>query len=196
MNKTCSKCNQTLDVSCFSKHKTSKDGLRNICKICQSEYNKSFYLNPEKQKQKKISDKIYYETNKEKVSEYKKEWALKNKESINQRYRNYRQNDINYKIKQNLRKRISTVLSGKSKSQTTLSLLGCSLEFFKIYIEQKFKDGMTWDNYGLWHIDHIIPCYSFDLTIPSNQQACFHYTNLQPLWASENCKKNKYPFYT
>ena len=50
---------------------------------------------------------------------------------------------------------------------------------------------MTRKNYGLWHVDHIKPCFSFDLTDPEQQKICFHYTNLQPLWALENIKKGK-----
>lgn len=72
-------------------------------------------------------------------------------------------------------------------------LIGCSAEELKIYIESKFKPGMTWENYGRngWHIDHVKACALFDLTDPDQQRACFHYTNLQPLWAAENRKKGK-----
>ena len=64
-----------------------------------------------------------------------------------------------------------------------------------MHLEAQFKPGMTWDNYGLkgWHVDHIRPCASFDLRDPEQQRRCFHYTNLQPLWAEENLKKGSGP---
>jgi hypothetical protein len=82
--------------------------------------------------------------------------------------------------------------NGKSKSQKTLDLIGCSLYEFKNYIESKFQIGMSWLNWTKkgWHLDHKIPCSFFDLTVPDNQRICFHWYNLQPLWGNENCKKN------
>ncbi len=77
------------------------------------------------------------------------------------------------------------------KSGHTIDLLGCSIEFLKKRFESMFTEGMTWENYGKWHIDHIIPCSIFDLTKPEAQAFCFHYTNLQPLWAKDNLKKHK-----
>jgi hypothetical protein len=73
--------------------------------------------------------------------------------------------------------------------ETTLELLGCNSEFFKEYLENNFLDGMTWENYGEWHIDHMKPCAAFDLTNEDDQRKCFHYTNLQPLWALDNIIK-------
>ena len=73
--------------------------------------------------------------------------------------------------------------------------MGCNIDFLKKYIAKKFTKGMSWDNYGLygWHIDHIKPCSCFDLTKPEQQKLCFHYSNLQPLWAKDNISKsNKY----
>ena len=90
-----------------------------------------------------------------------------------------------------MRCRLRGALAGTSKSAATLELLGCSVEELKKHLENQFVKGMTWNNYGLhgWHIDHIIPCASFDLTKEEEQRKCFHYTNLQPLWAKDNYAK-------
>ena len=73
-----------------------------------------------------------------------------------------------------------------------MNLLGCSPDFFKRHLESKFTEGMSWENYGTkgWHIDHIKPCASFDLTIESEQIECFHFSNLQPLWWYDNIEKS------
>ena len=95
------------------------------------------------------------------------------------------------KIINRVRKRMNEVLKLNSKSARTLQLLGCTPEFLRSYLESKFLPGMSWENYGIngWHMDHIIPCNSFDLSDPEQQKTCFHYTNLQPLWAKDNIKK-------
>ena len=71
-------------------------------------------------------------------------------------------------------------------------MVGLTIYNFKHYLESKFLDGMTWENHGVhgWHIDHIRPCASFDLTKEEDRKQCFHYTNLQPLWAQDNLKKS------
>jgi len=90
-----------------------------------------------------------------------------------------------------IRARVFNVLRGKNKSAATLSLLGCSIEHLKLHLQSQFKPGMHWNNWSLegWHIDHILPCARFDLSKPEEQRKCFHYTNLQPLWAKENLTK-------
>ena len=70
-----------------------------------------------------------------------------------------------------------------------MELVGCGIDALKKHIELKFQDGMSWDNYGKWHIDHVRPCSSFDLSKPEEQSKCFHYSNIQPLWAEENLRK-------
>lgn len=75
-----------------------------------------------------------------------------------------------------------------------MELIGCTVEYLRQHLEQQFQPGMSWDNWSIsgWHIDHIRPCASFDLTDPIQQAQCFHYTNLQPLWAKDNMIKKDY----
>jgi hypothetical protein len=79
------------------------------------------------------------------------------------------------------------------KTSNIISLLGCTLDEVKQYLEKQFINNMSWENHGdCWEIDHIIPCDFFDLTNIYDQQRCFHYTNLQPLNKTENrIKSNK-----
>jgi hypothetical protein len=127
-----------------------------------------------------IRSKKYYKLNKREIKQKIKEWI----------YKKYH-TDIRFRLLMNLRHRIWTVLHKNIKSETTLKFLGCSIEFFKKYYESKFAVGMTWKKVanGEIHCDHIRPCSSFDLSKLEEQQKCFHYTNLQPLWVKDNLKK-------
>lgn len=106
--------------------------------------------------------------------------------------RKRREEDPTYTIVRRLRGRLWKVLrrQGAKKSDTTQRLVGCSFEDLKLHLEKQFKPGMSWDNQGKWHIDHIRPCASFDFTKESDQKECFHYSNLQPLWAADNLLKS------
>ena len=97
---------------------------------------------------------------------------------------------VDGRLKANMRTRVYLALKGKVKVGKTAVLLGCDTSQLRAHLESKFKPGMSWDNYGQWHVDHIKPCVKFDLSDPAQQRACFHYTNLQPLWASENLSKS------
>ena len=99
--------------------------------------------------------------------------------------------DPEFKLLKTLRSRLATALRSKNanKSKSTKELTGCDILFLKGYLEAKFTEGMSWENHGDWHVDHIRPCCSYDLTIEEEQKKCFHYTNLQPLWAKENLSK-------
>jgi hypothetical protein len=100
-------------------------------------------------------------------------------------------NDIDFKLRGVLRARVRAAITrtGGDKSHKTMGLIGCSIERLRQHLEAKFTDGMTWDNHGEWHIDHIKPCAAFDLTCERQQRECFNYTNLQPLWAVDNLTK-------
>ena len=135
--------------------------------------------------------KQYYQDNKEECKKQQKQYRQDNKEKIAKRQRQYekkrRANDPAYRMIRNLRKGLWKAMSGNSKPKKTMELLGCSKEHLEHHLEAQFTDGMTWDNI---HIDHIQPCASFDLEDPIEQQRCFHYTNLQPLFAEDNLRKS------
>jgi len=99
--------------------------------------------------------------------------------------------NIHRKIQKALMRRMYCAIKQQhsKKYQDTKTLTGCSVEYLKQHLESQFTEGMSWDNYGKFHIDHILPCASFDLSKPSEQKKCFHYTNLQPLWAADNLSK-------
>lgn len=129
------------------------------------------------------------ESNPEEYKQYQKKWRLENKKYLNEYTLNKLHTDPIFKLKHNLRSRLRKFV--KNRSRSALKYLGCDIKFLIGYFEGKFKDGMTWENHGkVWHIDHILPCRSFNLSKESEIQKCFHYTNLQPLFISENLLKS------
>jgi hypothetical protein len=149
----------------------------------------------------KAYQKEYYLRNKEKIKDKQRSYAVNNKDKVNRknvRYRSRRlKKDVNFHVLHNLRNRLIKSLNGSYKPTKSLELIGCTSEFLKAHLESKFKDGMTWENYGHkgWHIDHIRPCASFNLEDPEEQKLCFNYKNLQPLWSQENfLKSDKFSF--
>lgn len=192
ITKLCSKCKIEKSILEFSKH-NQNNGYRPDCKICNGKINKKYRT--ENKSKRKLAQQNYYINNKAKVNIQKKKYYSDNKKQIQVHRNIYRRNkrklDINFRLSDILRNRTRQVLKNNFKSQKTLELLGCSIEFLKIHLESKFTNGMSWDNYGYygWHIDHIKPCSKFDLSIPEQQKICFHYLNLQPLWKEDNQQK-------
>jgi hypothetical protein len=138
----------------------------------------------EKRRQQK-----YREKNKDAIKARIRKWKNENKNALLERNREKYKNDPIYRLTINHRNRISSLV--KIKKEKSIDLLGCSIEEFKKHLESKFEKWMSWENYGsCWHIDHIMPCASFDLTKETHRRACFHYTNMQPLKAIENLRKN------
>lgn len=196
MNKICSVCRVEKNIKDFCQVK-NEPSYR--CKKCLSEYNKIYYKNNQ-QKLKKQTQKFRNENpeymklwradNRVKVQKQKRLWLEKNRDLINKKERNKRKTNCAYKIKKNLRRRVNQVITRNNKSDSTLNLLGCSVYELIQYLEKQFVHGMSWENYGEWHIDHIKPCAGFDLTKKKQQKICFHYTNLQPLWGIDNIRKS------
>jgi len=150
-----------------------------------AEKNKDKYLAYQKeyrQSHKKESSEYFKarrNTNRKEITLYHKEWKRK-------QY----QNNIQFRLKSCISSRIRMAIKNDIKYFKTINLIGCTVEQLKQHLESQFKIGMSWNNYGKWHIDHIRSCSSFNLTKESEQKKCFNYTNLQPLWAEENIKKS------
>ena len=146
-----------------------------------------------RRKEKTDTTALWREKNKEKISEYNKVYGkIHNKKlykKANERAKIRRKTDPTFVLMCRERNRVYEALKGKRKSAKTETLLGCSYDFFRGYIEGKFVTNMGWHNMGEWHIDHIKPLCSFDLNDAEQQKQAFHYTNQQPLWAIDNLKK-------
>jgi hypothetical protein len=174
--KRCIRCNIEKSLEEFYKDNRHTDGLFSECKQCaSSRIRKHYQTNKEKFK---IQKRIYYQENKNKIKNQHRKYI-----------KNRRKNDLNFRIRSNLSRRLLLWLNGMNKSKSILKLIGCSVEFLKIYLQNRFTNGMSWDNYGKWEIDHIKPCSKFNFLDLKEQRKCFHYTNLQPLWSQINKQK-------
>jgi hypothetical protein len=200
--KKCSGCKKDKLVDSFKLRKDTGK-YRNKCKDCEKLYfAKRYAKKAESEREKR---RKHYQDNKEDYKKRAKEWKKGNREKVraseNKYYKNnrdkiisrkmeFRRNNIQDRLSNNLRKGIGRVIKGQ-KGGSAVKDLGCSIEDFVIYIELKFLPGMNWDNYGKygWHIDHIVPLVSFDLTDREQFLKACHYTNLQPLWAKDNLSK-------
>lgn len=145
-----------------------------------------------KNKEKHLAyERMAQKRSKEKWNQCRVNWRKNNQELVKAYAKKYREDEKNNpekRIKRSLRKRLNFVV--KYKSKIALELVGIPFPDFMKYMEGKFAKGMTWKNYGkVWHVDHIIPCKRFDFNKKEDQKRCFHYTNLQPLFASDNFKK-------
>jgi len=150
----------------------------------------------------KISKKLEYQKNKDRYLRKAREWDKKNpeykksrryKDQKNKTRRKRYSKDVDYKLSEKIRNyslRVTNAVK-KNKPLKSLDYLGCSIEEFKNHIESQWQEGMTWDNHSLdgWHIDHIV---SIDWHIKNSTDPwqANHYTNLQPLWSTENIKKS------
>ena len=126
-------------------------------------------------KNKKLTE--YYKSNPSKRV-YNKELQLKR----------YQKNKVTFNFSRRMRKS----LNGIKESKSWETLVNYSLEDLKLHLEKQFTNGMSWENYGEWHIDHILPISSFNIQDYNDEyfQKCWSLENLQPMWAVENIKKS------
>ena len=187
MSKRCCRCEKTKPLNDFPNRITRKDGKMSYCKVCNNKARKENYHKDHRRTI--LKKREYYAKNKARINRQR---SMPKRKEARAKYRaNRRKTDLKYDIECRLRDRLSKALrvKGTCKCAPTLELLGCSVEYLRQHLEKQFSKGMTWKNRVLWHIDHILPCASFDLTNPEEQRRCFHYSNLQPMWAADNLRK-------
>jgi len=194
----CKPCRKTKSAAKYQENKEEikaktnayKQANRDAVRTRSKEYDKK---NAEKIAQRKAK---YRDDNAEHIAAQKKEYH--SRPEVKARRSRYhvdkKKTDLQYRLKALLRARIANCIKNNTKKGSAVADLGCSIEQFKLYIESKWQPGMTWENHNLtgWHIDHIIPLSSFDLTNRQQFLKATHYTNLQPLWAKDNWKKNRF----
>lgn len=195
--KTCTKCGQTKPIDAYNRNRGCRDGRNPRCRDC-----------------KRIDRKTEYAENRATITESNRQWRLahldydkerhqekyqRTKERRRKQHREYVKErckrDPGFRVEQTLRTRIVSIMASlrTQKAGRTIALIGCTSEVLKTHIESLFYDGMTWEEYGYgpgaFQIDHIKPVGLFDLTDPTQQRQCFHYTNLQPLWYEDHLIK-------
>jgi len=188
--KPCTSCKVEKQLCEYNRDKTRKDGLQNRCKEC-----------------KRQQDKEYGSKNKDRINQRSKEWRKANpersKEKIKQWHKEHRERcrelqraswqraSKERKLAKRVSGSIKLGLHGHTRSKAIFERLGYTVEQLKEHIASKFKEGMSWENYGEWHIDHITPQSWLPFTSIEDENfiKCWALDNLQPLWANENCSK-------
>lgn len=197
--KYCNLCKLEKHLSDFHKRSSRASGLASNCKACVSAREKRRY----EENRQTILDNVraYNDRNREKINarqrKYTKEnkaaikaYVSKNRDRINKAWREKQKNNPAFAMAVRFRRRLNYALSniGVRKVKSSVDFLGCSFEEFKIHLESKFTEGMSWDNRHLWEIDHILPMRL--AKTEADVIRLSHYTNLQPLWRKDNRKKS------
>ncbi len=179
MNKICKKCSRQKKGSEFYNNSAKSDRLSTWCISCSKEYAKS---NPASTEIRRLQNLRYSKSKKGRQTRKihtKRKW-----DEIKQ--------DPELRLKFATRNAVSRTLFHKQKHSNTFNVLGYSVKELKIHLEEQFTKGMSWENYGKWHIDHIVPVsfFEFDSTRDVEFKMCWRLENLQPLWAKDNIRKS------
>jgi len=219
--KTCTKCQKSKSLPDFRGQRSTcrqcdyhvSRAYKQRNQLAVSQYNREYsreYARKNREKlteqgrewRKKNADTFrahcskYYQENRDRILANVKQHAQKNKEArsvyIREWARIQRQENPIFRMISALRGHVNKNLLRQGRS-SSMDLVGIDIEGLRAYLQSLFLPGMSWENYGKWHLDHIIPIKHFkdnyDLSDPEVQRRCFHYTNLQPLWAIDNMSK-------
>lgn len=202
----CVDCKELIPIVLFNKDKSTKSGLMTRCKKCSNnrtkewrsknidkvlQYGRDKYI---KTREERINySKKYRAENPDKVKEYRNEYNRTHKEELKEKRKIYCRDkyktDVTYRIRHSMSHRFRDAVVLKQQGRSWNEYVDYSVDDLLTHLEKQFVDGMSWDNYGEWHIDHRIPIASFDLTNVEQIKDCWSLSNLQPLWAIDNMKK-------
>lgn len=188
--KVCTKCYEEKLLEEFYKLKKGKFGRTSICKRCTGDYHKKWRSENKEHSQEYFRN--YYLENQEEIKETSSKYYQANREQVHAKTKEKYHSDELFKFSHGLRALVCSsfrrACDGKfSKRKSTEVILGCTVEEFVKHISAQFREGMSLDNYGEWHLDHIKP-----LALAETEKDILefnHYTNFQPLWAEENISK-------
>lgn len=214
--KTCSKCGEIKELSMFSSDKSKPDGRYPSCRECKKAADKDYrtknidkkrakdreyYRENSEAIKKKANDwyyqntsrhnermRQYYQDNYKKIKDIQKKWNKLNEDKIREYFRLKYENDLNHRLKVLLNGRLRQCV--KAKEKHSFEYLGCDIEYFKSWMEYQFDEKMSWENSGeYWHLDHVIPCAAFNLNEEEEIYKCYNWSNIRPLYKSENMSK-------
>jgi hypothetical protein len=200
-------CGQVKPLEDFYKNEGGLGGRHSRCKDCMSLYQKG--CSKKNKERKAARAKVWYQNNRDARRAANKVYRNKNKEAesarkkLQRKERNHairvyncaymkrkRERDPIFRALDNLRTRLYSFIKGRNEAATTIELVGCGRADLMLHLQAQFRSPMNWNNYGpLWHVDHIRPCKSYNLRDVEEQKQCFHWSNLQPLFGSENFAK-------
>jgi len=185
--KVCTKCGVAKPrcVEQFSSDARKSDGLRSDCRKCQSEVRKKWYR--DNRDHALAVAETYRKNNPDFRKWVPKPYAIEDRQAVIDRDRATEKSNPARVAMERMRERLRR-LAGNS-GHRTIGFLGCTSSELRVHLERQFLPGMSWDNRSEWHIDHIVPLASFDLSDPVQRNRASHYTNLQPLWAADNIRK-------
>ena len=204
LSKQCSKCGNTKSSSCFYRSKTTRDKLTSRCNSCLAEIARKWAKeNPQKDRD---SHKKWRQKNIERVKRLQKIWDKSHPDQLNEKQRRWRRKNPEYyniwmrrknkTVRGNLDNRmhcgVYNSLHRNKNGKSWESLVGYTLNDLKAHLEKLFADGMSWNNMGEWHIDHIVAKSRFHYENPEDKEfrICWGLANLQPMWAHDNHTKH------
>lgn len=190
MEKTCSHCKETKEITEFCKG-------RGTCKVCQREMCRNYKASHRKEIGK--YNQKYKAEHKTDIKQYNHDYSIANREVIqkrqNKQHAERKKTDANYRITCLTRSKINDLMRRHAHDNVCghdkyIEFIDCSMDYLKTWFMFNFDDKMTFDNYGkVWHIDHLISCSRFDVTDKEEYKKCHHWSNLRPMIGQDNLEK-------